>query len=185
MLTNVQIYRRDALALFELADGFVRPVKHALVPAMCGIAVLVGCVRRIPEPNVAQDVPHISWVLRSGTDIGREQPVCQSDPRTECVLPAGPDSARRFATVSLYMHPVRVLTAYRGSLEVTFVDTPSGVYGTPIDLSVQPGRNPVAATITGLTTSKPGQYVMAIALIAYPAGQVGREIREAVPVVVK
>jgi hypothetical protein len=100
------------------------------------------------------------------------------------VLPTS-DTRKVFVTVTVYMHPVGASTAYRGSIEVTFFATTSGVYGTPVDLNVQPRRSPVATTLSGLITPTPGQYALAIALIAYPSGEAAREIREAVPVIVK
>lgn len=87
--------------------------------------------------------------------------------------------------MSLYLHPAAVSTAYRGSLEVTFFETNTGVYGTPVDRTVEPRDSPVGITVSGVLKQTPGQYVAAIALIAYPSGQTAREIREAVNVIVK
>lgn len=93
--------------------------------------------------------------------------------------------AEEFCHVDVLLHPVVTSTAYRGSIEVTFFATTSGVYGTPVDLNVPPRQSPVATTLSGLITPTPGPYVVAIALIAYPSGGVAREIRAAVPVIVK
>jgi len=150
-----------------------------------GAVGLASCVRRIPEPAATPDIPRISWVLRAGPEFGREPIVCQSDPRTECVVPPTSDTRKSFATLTVYMHSVGTSTAYRGSIEVTFFATASGVYGTPVDLNIQARQPPVATTLSGLITQTPGPYVIAIALIAYPSGEVAREIREAVPVIVK
>jgi hypothetical protein len=147
---------------------------------------LATCVSRIPEPAATPDIPRISWVVRAGSEFGQQPIVCQSDPRMECVVPPTSDTRKSFATATVYMHPVGTAsTAYRGSIEVTFFATATGVYGTPVDLNVQARQPPVATTLSGLITQMPGQYVIAVALIAYPSGEVAREIREAVPVTVK
>lgn len=144
-----------------------------------------GCLRRVPEPTTTHDTPHISWVLRAGAEFAQQRVVCQSDPKSECVIPTSSQAATEFAGMSLYLHPTKVPTAYRGSLEVTSFETATGVYGTPVDRTVEPGAPPVGITVSGLVRQKPGQYVAAIALIAYPSGQTAREIREAVNVSVK
>lgn len=149
------------------------------------IAALFGCVRRIPEPAAQQTTPRISWVIRAGAEFAQQRVVCQSDPKSECVIPASSQTPKEFAGMSLYLHPTKAPTAYRGSLEVTFFETGTGVYGTPVDRTVEPGDQPVGITVSGVLKQMPGQYVAAIALIAYPSRQTGREIREAVNVIVK
>lgn len=149
------------------------------------VASFFGCVRRIPEPAADHTTPQISWVIQAGAEFARQRVVCRSDPKSECVIPASSQTATQFASMNLYLHPTQVPTAYRGSLEVTFFETATGVYGTPVDRTVEPGASPVGITVSGLVRQKPGQYVAAIGLIAYPSGQTAREIRDAVNVVVK
>ena len=62
-----------------------------------------GCAERVPEPVlVPHDVPHISWNIHSGdAEYARRSVVCQSDPRTECVVPASREGQKVFATVHI------------------------------------------------------------------------------------
>lgn len=82
-----------------------------------------GCGgHRIPEPPGAHPgVPHISWAIHAGTADDPEQLlVCESDPRSECVVGASRKDKPFFATLHLYLHPATSETTYTGTVQVGF-----------------------------------------------------------------
>ncbi len=165
----------------------------ALVPSgrtsalMLVLAVTGGCAERVPEPVVVPKVPHVSWVIAVETTNGQERVVCQSDPRTECLLPSSTRDRRTLATVHLYLHPSTAETKYVGTMRVTFLDGSSAeVHETKVDSTVGVRDAPVGASLTGIVTERAGSYSMTIALTATsPAATNAHEIQDTVQVTVK
>jgi hypothetical protein len=62
-----------------------------------------ACAKRVPEPTgVAPGTPHISWVLMYGDrDTPDQEFSCQSEPRTDCVLPVSRPDAQVFSDIHL------------------------------------------------------------------------------------
>ena len=161
------------------------PVSRILCAALLSIAV-GGCAERIPEPVVVPSVPHISWLIASHQGDGNEQVVCQSDPRTDCILPVGSANTRRMATVHLYLHPSAIETRYVGTMRVGFMNGSPEPHDTRVNSTVKPGSSPVNVSVTGLVTSRPGIYPMTLALTAETSTtQHPLDIRRSLSVTVK
>lgn len=161
-----------------------------LLTSMSVLALFVtaSCAERIPEPVVVPSVSHISWLIASQTREGQERTVCQSDPRTDCVLSAGTADTPAFATVHLYLHPAKSQeTKYSGTMQVGFMNGSSAEpHDTTINSTVKPGETPTNVSVTGIVTAKPGVYAVTLAVVARSPGTKGEQsIRETILVTVK
>jgi hypothetical protein len=156
---------------------------------MCGalflIVVAPACVRRIPEPAGGHTgSPHIGWVIMSGdADNPDRDFVCQSEPRSECVVPVDRPEARVLAHLHVYYHAAPTETRYSGPIRIGFFDEPHEIRA---DITVKPGDSPGNQTVMDFVSSKPGTYTMDLAVVA-TSTQTGEKqnIREQVNVVVK
>ena len=86
-------------------------------------AVLAStCGKRVPGPSgVAPGTPYVSWIIMSGDRDNPDQEfVCQSEPRTECVMPVSRPDAQVFSDVHFYYHGAGAETKYTGSIDVGF-----------------------------------------------------------------
>jgi hypothetical protein len=157
--------------------------RAALVLAI--LFLLSGCAERVPEPVlVPHDVPHISWNIHSGdAEDATPDVICQSDPRTACVVPASREGRKVLATVHMFYHPAATETKYAGTVDVGFFDE---VHDMTPNSTVKPGAKPTHHTITDIVTSKPGTYPLRIAIVA-TSTQTGQDqnIRDEISVVVR
>ena len=129
-----------------------------------GVLGLYGCAERIPEPTVIPNTPHISWVITTEREQGTEQMVCQSDPRTPCVVPATTVNAKRLATFHLYLHPGASDTKYTGTMQVGFFS--GTVQQSKIDATVTAGNAPHGVSTTDIVTQRSGSYAIKLELNA-------------------
>jgi len=166
-------------------DG--KPGAQALAIAAVLMASCAACAERIPEPVVVPTVPHVSWLVAVQTASGQERTVCQSDPRSECVLPASTADDRTVATVHLYLHPVKSgETKYKGSMRVGFMNGAAAEpHDSKVDSTARPGDTPTNVSVTGIVTTKPGAYTITISLVATLASGSPLELRDTIPVTVK
>jgi hypothetical protein len=156
--------------------------------AICIAIGAIGCGgRRIPEPLGPHPTePHISWSIHAGTAADPEQLlVCQSAPRSECVVGANRQDRKFFATGHLYLHPASSQTTYTGVVRPGFFASSVAAQRVDVNATVKPGEKPRESTVYDLLPTKPGAYVMEIDLVATPASGEKRDIRERVDVVVK
>jgi hypothetical protein len=157
-----------------------------LVAAFTLLVTACGCAERIPEPVIVPSAPHISWLIAVHSGNDNEQTVCQSDPRTDCVLVSATAGARRMVTVHLYLHPSTVQTKYVGAMQLGFLNGSAEPHETRVNSTVKRGSSPVGVSVTGVLTSKPGTYPMTIALTAETSStQRPVDIREMLSVTVK
>lgn len=149
------------------------------------IMLATGCVRRIPEPAGGHtDSPHVGWVIMSGdADNPDRDFVCQSNPRSECVVPVDRPDARVLAHVHVYYHPTSTETKYTGSIRIGFFNPPHELNPS---ITVKPGELPGNQSVSGFVSSKPGTYAMSIAVVA-TSTQTGQtlNIRDQVDVTVR
>lgn len=167
-------------------------LQHAL--ARTGLAAVVaasaGCRMRVPEPAIHTGSPHLSWIIMRGD---RENPdqnfVCQSEPRSDCVIPRSRADAPVFSSVHVYYHPASSDTRYTGSIGIRFFqgagDQPES-HVVRVDTTVKANTAPYHQGVTDLVTDKPGAYSIAIAIDATPI-TIGsaHQIREDVRVLVR
>lgn len=140
-------------------------MKNIAIRVISALLLFSGCAEHIPEPVlVPQGAPHLSWNIHSGDaeDPGRNV-ICQSDPRTDCVVPASRDGRKVFATVHLFFHPAATETRYTGTVEVGFFDQ---VHEMTPNSTVKPGDAPTHHHINYIVTTKPGTYPLRIAIVA-------------------
>ena len=144
-----------------------------------------GCARRIPEPVGGRtEAPHVGWVIMNGdADNPDREFVCQSNPRSECVVPVDRPDARVLAHVHFYYHAAATDTTYTGSIRIGFFDQPHEINP---NISVKRGEKPGNQSISDFVSSKPGTYTMSIAVVATstPSGQ-SQTIRDQVAVTVR
>jgi len=156
------------------------------VVGACLLTVIAtGCAKRIPEPVGGRtDSPHVGWVIMSGdADNPDRDFVCQSNPRSECVVPVDRPDARVLGHVHFYYHAAATETKYTGSNRIEFFDQPLEVNP---DITVKRGEPPGNQSISYFVSSKPGKYTMSIAVVATSV-QTGEteNIRDQVSVIVK
>ena len=74
--------------------------------------------RRTSPPGT----PHITWVLMYGDrNNADDEFACQSEPKTECVIPASRPDAQSFADVHFYFHGAGDETKYEGTTSIGFL----------------------------------------------------------------
>jgi hypothetical protein len=162
-----------------------RVMRIVIIAAFVLIVIAPACARRIPEPvGGAKDSPHVGWVIMSGdSDNSDRDFVCQSNPRSECVIPVDRPDARVLSHVHLYYHPAAAETKYTGSVRIGFFAEPHEIKP---NLTVKPGDSPGNQSVSNFVSNKPGRYTMTIAVVAtsVPSGAT-QQIQEQVPVTVR
>ena len=160
-------------------------MRFVIVSAVILIVIAPGCARRVPErAGGPKDSPHVGWVIMSGdSDNSDRDFVCQSNPRSECVVPVDRPDARVLSHVHLYYHSASAETKYTGSVRIGFFD---GAHEIKPNITVKPGDSPGNQSVSNFVSSKAGSYIMTIAVVAtsVPSGA-AQEIREQVSVAVR
>jgi hypothetical protein len=149
--------------------------------------VNAGCAKSVPEPAPHPTTPHISWEIKVGDgDNPDKTSVCQSDPRSQCVVPASTPDHQVFATVHLYFHPATVETKYSGTVQLGLFEGSPAAHELKIDATVKPDDSPGTNTIYDIVTSKAGTDHVLVLAVATPVPS-GRPvtIRDDIIVVVK
>jgi hypothetical protein len=151
--------------------------------ALVGVLCLVpGCEKRVPVPaGGPPETPRVGWVIMMGDrDNPNREFVCQSDPRTDCVIPASQPDNQTFTDTHFYFHSGAIDTKYTGTIQIGFLTSPHELKP---NLTVKAGGSAANATVSGIASSKPGRYQMTIAAVAESGGT--RQIRDSVPVTIK
>ena len=147
--------------------------------------IVADCAKRIPEPAGGHTgVPHIGWVIMSGDAENPDRDfACQSNPRSECVLPVDRPEARVMGHVHVYYHAASTETKYSGSIRIGFFDQAHEINPS---ITVNPGASPGNESTTDFVASRPGTYTMTMAVIATSTrtGEM-QNIRDQVTVVVR
>jgi len=160
-------------------------MRVVIVSAVILIVIAPGCARRVPErAGGPKASPHVGWAILSGDAENSDRDVvCQSHARSECVVPADRPDARVLSHVHLYYHSASVETKYTGSVRIGFFD---GAHELKPNMTVKAGVSPGNHSVSNFVSSKPGTYLMTIAVVAtsVPSG-VAQEIREQVSVTVR
>lgn len=153
--------------------------------AVMAVGLLVAtsaCHKHVPESMTAPPgVPRVGWVIMTGDrDNPDDEFVCQSAPRTDCILPATQPDHQVFTAVHVYFHPTEADTKYTGTIEAAFVQ---GSAPTKSNVTVKADATAAPTTIVGVVLSTPGQYRLTISLNA--EGATRRQIREQIPVEIR
>ena len=142
-------------------------VKHVSIPRVLTLSVaaasLVACAKRIPEPpNLAPGTPHITWIIMYGDAENPDQQfACQSDPRTECVVPSSRPDAQVFSDIHVYYHGAGAETKYEGSFRVGFLQGAGASNEFKVNNVVKKNEEIYNQSVHGLVTTTPGTYKLA------------------------
>lgn len=162
--------------------------KLSLIAATIAAVLNSTCAKRVPEPTGgARGVPHISWIIMSGdSDNPDREFVCQSNPRTECVLPVSKPDEQVFSDVHFYYHGAGAETKYTGTIDIGFFQGSPSSHTLQVSTSVKKTESIMPHSVTGIVTSTPGTHALTFAVDATvtETGK-GQPIRERVSTVVK
>jgi hypothetical protein len=157
---------------------------RARLSVLCVVLAMTACAQRAPRPVGPPGTPRLGWVIMHGdADNPDREFVCQSAPRTECVMPASRPDARVFGHVHFYYHSATVDTRYAGTIRVGFFNSPREIAaGIPVKARDRAGNQ----SVSDLVTSAPGTHTMDIDVIATatPTGQT-QNLRDQVSVTVR
>jgi hypothetical protein len=110
---------------------------------------------------------------------------CQSTGPRECVLPASRSETRVFSNVHLYFHGAGKETTYVGSYRPEFLDSgDASPHEFPVRTTVNGEKEIVNQSLIGIVTTKPGAYVLRLAVEGSTGGG-STPIREEIPVRVR
>ena len=123
-----------------------------------------SCVKRVPEPaNLAPGTPHVTWVLMYGDrDNADSEFSCQSDPRTDCVLPVSRPDAQVFAHAHFYYHGAGQETRYEGTTNIGFLQGSPESHTSRTSITVKKNEEIANQSVTGIVTSSQGTYTVTL-----------------------
>ena len=160
----------------------------SMLVAMAAAGFSSTCANRVPQPaGGVAGAPYVSWVIMSGDRDNPDQAfVCQSDPRTDCVVPVSRPDAQVFSDVHFYYHGTGAETKYTGSIDLGFFQGSPESRKIQANTTVQKTGTIINHSVTGIVTAMPGSYPVTFALVANvtDTGK-SQTIREQVPVAVK
>jgi hypothetical protein len=112
--------------------------------------------------------------------------VCQSNPRTECVLLLGDADTELFSNTHFYYHGAGGETKYSGSVQLRFLHGPEDTQRVPVNITVKRSEEVGRQSVLGRVATKPGAFMMTIDLVAtvVDTGK-NQSLREDVRVVVR
>jgi hypothetical protein len=160
---------------------------HAIIIVIAA-GFMTTCAKRIPEPaGLTAATPRISWVIMSGDRDNPDQDfVCQSDPRSACVIPASRPDSQTFSHVHVYYHGAGSETKYTGSIDIGFFQGAPPSHTIQANMVVAKADDVVTQSVTGIVASTPGRYAVTFALGASVTDtKVTRPIREQIPIAVQ
>ena len=161
---------------------------YRLSAVIFAVALTSTCAKPVPEHvGVPPGTPYISWVLMYGDrDNADREFACQSDPRTECVLPASKPDAQVFADIHFYFHGAGAETRYEGAIKLAYLQGAPDSHTSRTTITVQKDESITNSSTTGIVTSTPGTYAVTISQTATvkDAGKT-QAIQESIPVAVK
>ena len=160
---------------------------EALLAVTLAGVLTAGCGRRVPGPsNAAPGMPHVSWVIMSGDrDNADREFVCQSDPRTDCVMPASRPDEQAFADVHVYYHGAGAETKYQGTVAIGFLEGAAAASAAQTNIVVKKNESIANQSVTGIVTAKPGTYAVTFTMTATVAGTGATQpIQQSLPVIV-
>jgi hypothetical protein len=161
--------------------------KASMVVATVAAVLASTCATPVPKPaGGVRGAPYVSWVIMSGDRDNPDQEfVCQSDPRTDCVIPPSRPDAQVFSDVHFYYHGAGAETKYTGSIDVGFFQGAPESRKIQANTTVAKNESIMNHSVTGIVTAMPGSYPVTFALVADVSGGGSQPIRQEVPVAVK
>lgn len=162
--------------------------RRSMIVAVMASVFTSTCASRVPEPaNVTPGTPHVSWVIMSGDRDNPDQDfVCQSEPRSDCVVRASRPDDQVFSDVHVYYHGAGAETKYIGSMQIGFFRGSAQAPDIQTNITVQKTESIANQSVTGIVTDIPGDYAVAFSLVA-TSTDTGKSqpIRDQIRIVVK
>ena len=127
-----------------------------------------SCATRGPErANLAPGTPHVTWVLMYGDrDNPDSEFACQSDPRTECALPASRPDEQVFSDIHFYYHGAGAETRYEGTINIGYLQGSPEPHTSRTNITVQKDESITNQSVIGIVTSTPGMHTVTLSLTA-------------------
>ena len=151
-------------------------------------AMSSGCARRVPEPALAMPgTPHVSWVIMYGdVETPDREFACQSEPRTECIVPASRPDNKVFSDVHIYYHGAGDETKYTGSIRFGFFDGDATSHSVTAKMAIKKMERIGNQSVTDIVSSTPGTYPIEFDLTATVTDtKKTQQIKETVNIVVR
>lgn len=156
---------------------------------MSAAMLLAGACGQNPTPSVQPTgQPQVGWVVMAGDrDTPDRDFVCQSNPRSECVIPASRPNEPTFAHVHFYLHAASADVHFEGTVQVGFLQGQPSGHVVNVNAVTRAGDDPSHQSVVGIVTDRPGAHPMKIAVDAKPVTGSGaaRALHEDVPVTVR
>jgi len=153
------------------------------------LTLAASCAKGAPKPAGAPGTPQISWVLMYGdSDNPDREFACQSEPRTDCVVPASKPDAQVFSDIHFYYRGAGTETRYEGTINIGYLrqGAASESHTSRINVTVKKNESITNSSVTGIVASTPGTYTLTIsATTTATDASKTQSIRESIPVVVK
>jgi hypothetical protein len=159
-----------------------------LIVAILAAALVSTCSKRVPRPKgLAPGTPYVSWVFMSGDrDNPDREFVCESDPRSDCVVPVSRPDAPVFSDVHFYYHSAGAETKYMGTIDIGFFQGSTEAHTTRTNLTVGKNESITNQSVAGIVTATPGTYAVVFDLMATVTDTgTTQPIRQSVQVVVQ
>jgi len=147
-----------------------------------------GCGKQVPRAaNVAPGTPYVSWIIMYGDrDNPDREFACQSDPRTDCVVPPSRPDAEVFTNVHIYYHGAGGETRYEGPVDVGFLQGSGAARESQSNITVKKNESIANQSVTGIVTRTTGTYHLKFSLTATVTDTKRTQpIRDQIPIVVK
>lgn len=127
--------------------------------------------------GVAPGTPHISWVLMYGDrDTADREFACQSEPRSDCVLPVSRPDAQVLSDIHLYFHGVGGETKYEGTKNLSYLQGSPESHISRVSVTATKNESITNESVTGIVTSTPGRYTVTLSVTATVSGT-GKNVR--------
>lgn len=155
---------------------------------LVAVSIFPACARHVPEPAVTMPgTPYVSWIIMSGDrDNPDREFVCQSEPRTDCVVPVSRPESQVFSDVHIYYHGAGAETRYTGTVKIGFFKRAPAIHTVTSDIVVRKTGSIINHSVSDIVTSTPGTYSVAFDLVAAVADtKKTYPIQEKIRVVVK
>lgn len=135
---------------------------------LVAVSIFPACARHVPEPAVAMPgTPHVSWIIMSGDlDNPDREFVCQSEPRTDCVVPVSRPESQVFSDVHIYYHGAGAETRYTGTVKIGFFKRAPAIHTVTSDIVVRKTGSIINHSVSDSVTSAPGTYAIDFNLVA-------------------
>jgi hypothetical protein len=160
---------------------------YPLTVVILAVALNSTCAKIPERVGVPPGTPHISWVLMYGDrDNPDSEFACQSEPRTECVVPASTPDAQVFSDIHFYYHGAGAETRYEGTINFGYLQGSPDSHTSQINITVPENKSITNSSLTGIVMSTQGTSAVTISLTATVTDtNKTQAIRESISVVVK